>query len=316
MEKQWVLGIDGGGTKTDAILVATDGSFGAAESAGPSNLNTVGVERAARIVLELTQKCCLKVACGPEHLFAVGIGLAGAGRTADRVEFNRSLLEFGREQDFPLSVVVVETDWRIALEAAFPTGPGIVLIAGSGSIACARGDNGRLYRAGGWGRILGDEGSGFVLGRDALNAALRAYEGRGDQTILLEYALQHFVVSSVDELMGKIYREHVDVVSLLAGFAPKVLYAEAQRDTVAHNILMRGANELADIIRGLVMQIRPNRKLPVAMMGGLLDNENVYSNMGKETILRMLPQVVIQKPKFPPAYGAAILAFQPFTFPP
>ena len=311
MESKWVLGIDGGGTKTDAILVSTDGTVAAEESAGASNVSTVGVERAAEITFELLQKCCQKVSCGPDDLYAVGVGLAGAGLNADRVDLHRYLIELGRQRGFPLSIIVVETDWRIALEAAFPASAGIVLIAGTGSIACAKGEEGKLFRVGGWGWAIGDEGSGHALGRDALNAALRAFDGRGDRTLLLDYAFGHFAASSVDELISRVYREGMEI----ALFAPKLFEAEGRRDQVSHSILFRGAHELTELVRALTLLMRPKRRLPLALLGGLLDNQNVYANMVKEKILSTLPQIIIQKPKFPPAFGAAIMAFQPFRFP-
>lgn len=311
IRQQWVLGIDGGGTKTTAILVASDGTLGAGESAGPSNLYTVGVQHVAKLVIELARKCCQKVQCAPEDLSAVGIGLAGAGSAADRAELHRYLVQDCQKEKFPVTTIVVETDWRIALEAAFASGPGIVLLAGTGSIACGKGEDGTLHRAGGWGKTLGDEGSGFAIGAEAVNAALRAHDGRSKQTILLELALQHFSVSSIEELIGKIYRERADV----ATFVPKVFQAASKKDDVAQGILTHGAGELVDLVRALITRIQPKRKFPVALMGGLLEKENIYSTMVKETLTSTMPQVVVQKPKFSAVYGAAILAFQPFTPP-
>lgn len=308
---KWVLGVDGGGTKTTAILVAEDGTFGAQETAGGTSLTTVGVEAAVKTVLELARKCCATVGCSAGELHAVGIGLAGAGRAADRDEFFRTLLEWGRKNDFQFSKLLVESDWRIALEGACPVSPGIVLIAGTGSIACARSEDGSFHRVGGLGRILDDGGSAFAMGRDGLQAALRAQEGRGDATLLRDYALQHFEVSSFDDLVGKVYHGGADVAS----FSSKVFVAASQRDPVAHAILFRGAGELVELVRTLIMKLQPKRRMPVAMMGGLLEKENVYSAMVKERLIATLPHILVQKPKFPPAYGAAILAFQPFTFP-
>ena len=308
---KWILGVDGGGTKTTAILVGEDGTFGAQESAGGASLTTVGIDAAAKIVFDLARKCCSVVSCSAEQLHAVGVGLAGAGRAVDRDELHRMLNEQGRRADFPFSKIVVEPDWRVALEGAYPVSPGVVLIAGTGSIGCARGEDKTLHRIGGWGRILDDAGSAYALGRDGLQAGLRAQEGLGDATILAEYALQHFDVASFDDLVGKVYRGAADVAS----FASKIFVAASQRDHIAHAILSRGAGALVEIVRALIMKIQPKRRIPVALMGGLLEKENVYSALVKERLVGTLPQVFVQKPKFPAAYGAAILAFQPFLFP-
>lgn len=308
---KWILGIDGGGTKTSAILVAQDGTLGVQESSSAMSLTTVGIEKAAEVAFDLVKRCCAKVSCGHEQLYAVGVGIAGGGRIEDRDEFHRVFLELSQKENFPFSKVIVEPDWRVALEGAYPTSPGIVLISGTGSIACARVEDGSLHRVGGWGRVLGDEGSAYMLGRDGLNAAIRAHEGRGDKTSLLQYALQHFEVSSIEELVRKVYRHNADIAS----FASKVLVAETQRDHVAHSILFRGAGEMVELVRTLIVKVQPKRRIPVALMGGLLDKENAYSKMVKERLLNNLPQILIQKPKFPADFGAAILAFQPFTFP-
>jgi N-acetylglucosamine kinase-like BadF-type ATPase len=307
--QKWVLGIDGGGTKTAAILVAEDGTFGAQQTVGPTSLTTVGVTQAAQIIFDLAMECCRKVSCTSEQLTAVGIGLAGAGRVEMRDEFQRVLERLSREKNFPFPRIVVDADWRVALEAAFPTSPGIVLIAGTGSVACMRAEDGSIHRVGGWGRIFGDEGSAYALGRDGLKAVLRAHDGRGEETLLLQLALEHFDVPKIGRLMDKIYRENADIAS----FASKVFLANNRHDHVAHQLLISGAGELAQLVRTLVTNIPPKRKMPVAFMGGLMSDDTVYAKLVREFLFITLPQLVMQRPKFPAAYGAAILAFQPFS---
>ena len=305
-----MLGIHGSSTRTDAVLVTMDGTLVTEEHAGSSALHVTGFEKAAQLVLGLAAKCCEKVSCRPADLYAVSIGIAGADRAVDRTEFQNHLLQLSRRERFPLNSLTVETDVRISLEAAFASGPGIILIGGTGSAACAKGEDGKIYRVGGWGKTLGDEGGAYALSRDALNAALRAHDGRGARTLLLKYALEHFRVAAVEDFAVKVYRSEADIAS----FLPMLLHAKTEGDHIAHGILFRGAGELADMVRVLTMQIQPRRKVPVSLLGELLDNENVYSNMVKEKILYSLPQVVVQKPKFPPPFGAVILALHPFEF--
>lgn len=307
----WVLGVDGGGTKTTAILVGEDGTFGAQETAAGSSLTTLAIEAATKIVLDLAKKCCTAAGGAAADIHAVGIGLAGAGRAPERDEFHRTMVESATKNGFSFSNLIVESDWRVALEGAFPVSPGIVLIAGTGSIACVRSEDRSLHRIGGWGRILDDGGSAYALGRDGLQAVLRAQEGRGEATILSEYALQHFSVTSLDDLVRKVYGGQADVAS----FASKVSVAATQRDAAASAIISRGAGELVDLVGTLMKKLQPKRRMPVAMMGGLLDQENLYSTMVKERLTAALPGILVQKPKFPPAYGAAILALQPFMSP-
>ncbi len=305
-KKKYVLGVDGGGTQTTAILVGLDGAVVAEEKSVSTNIQIVGVEKATKTIIKLIFACCKKTGCDINSIKSIVLGLAGAGRLSDK----KILLEGLKKSQILLPAVTVENDARIALEAAFASSYGIVLIAGTGSIALSKDEAGKIFRLGGWGRILGDEGSGYTIGLKALNAAIRSYEGRADKTTLLNLALEHFGCKSLDDIISKIYTGSADVAS----FASKVIKASTEFDHVAHNILFSQANELADLVRALISQMHPKRKMPVALMGGLLETENVYSKMVKERISRSLPQIIIQKPKFPAAFGAAIIGLKAFEF--
>jgi N-acetylglucosamine kinase-like BadF-type ATPase len=137
---------------------------------------------------------------------------------------------------------------------------------------------------------------------------MRQFDGRGDKTILTQKAFEHFTVASADELITKIYQDHADVAS----FAPKVFEAVVERDRIAHLLIVKNATELSDLVRVLTMKVRPKKMLAVALMGGLLESENVFSKLVKEKIHHSLPHVVVQKPKFSAAFGAAILALNAF----
>lgn len=306
--KRYVLGIDGGGTKTHAILVGLDGTVISEAKGGPTNLQTVGTQQAAKILFELIKDCCTKGECPPEALQNIVMGIAGAGRALDKSDLVDALFALGKKKKISLKQIIVESDARIALEAAFAGGPGIVVIAGTGSIALYRTEDGKILRAGGWGKILGDEGGGYTIARDALNLVMRQHDGRSEKTVLTKKAIEFFAVSSVDELIPTIYLDHAD----LASFAPWVFEALSERDRVAHGIVLKNANELVELVRVLTVKVRPKKKLPVALMGGLLENENVYSKMVREKIIDSLPHVVVQKPKFPAAFGAAIIGLHAF----
>jgi len=307
--KRCVIGIDGGGTKTHAIIVGIDGAVLAESTAGPSNIQSVGLKSAASTLFDLIDDVCRKAQCTPEGLQQVVLGLAGAGRASDRTELTSLILSIALKKKFSLKSLLIETDARVALEAAFAGAPGVVVIAGTGSIALYRTEEGSLLRAGGWGTLLGDEGSGYSIGRDALNAVMRQFDGRGEKTELTKKALGHFNVASVEELIPKIYHEHADIAS----FAPKVFEAvSSERDRVAHMVLVKNSTELVELVRVLTMKVRPKKKLPVALMGGLLESENVYSKMVKERVSHSLPQILIQKPKFPAALGATIIGLNAF----
>jgi len=307
-QQRCVIGIDGGGTKTHAILVGLDGGVLAESFGGPTNLQTVNIKIASSTIFDLITETCAKAQCTSDDLQNIVLGLAGAGRPADRAELSSSLLGLSLKKKFPLKNVTIETDARIALEAAFAGGPGIVLIAGTGSIALYRSEDGKLLRAGGWGYLLGDEGSGYAIAKDALNFVMRQVDGRSEKTLLATKALEFFGVSQIDEIIAKVYHERAD----LAAFAQKVFDAVAERDRVAHMVIVKNSTELIELVRVLTMKLRPRKKLPVALMGGLLESENVYSKMVRERIIHSLPNVVVQNPKFPAAFGATIIGLNAF----
>lgn len=306
--KRYVVGIDGGGSRTRAILVGLDGTVFAEREGGATNLQRVSPDEAAKVMFHLITQCCEKDRVQSEALQNIVIGAAGAGRPNDRSALVDSLSSLGLKHKFPLKNITVETDARIALEAAFAGGPGIVLIGGTGSIALYRTEDGKILRAGGWGRILGDEGSGFALAKDALNAVMRHHDGRGEKTVLTEKALKFFGVPTPEELIPKIYIDKMEI----SGFAPQVVQAAMERDRIAHAILIDNAKEMADLVRHLVMKVMPRRKLAVSLMGGLLEEEHAYSKLVKEKVSSALPQVLVLKPKFPASFGAAIIGLNAF----
>lgn len=285
-----------------------DGSVAAESCGGPTNLQREGIHRASLTIFELFLDCCKKAQCTSDNVQNIVLGISGAGRASDRTELIDNLVALGVKRKFPLKRVQAETDVRIALEAAFAGGPGIVLISGTGSVALYRTDDNQFLRAGGWGYIFGDEGSGYAIGRDGLNAVFRQHDGRTEKTILTGKALEHYGEVGIDGLITKIYVEHADIAS----FAPKVFDAAVERDRVAHGILLKNSTDLVELVRVLVMQVRPKKKLPVALMGGLLVSENVYSKTVREKIIHALPHVVVQKPKFAAAFGAAIMGISVF----
>jgi len=306
--RRFVVGLDGGGTKTIALLVALDGTVISEAIGGPANLLTSGLSQTTKTIFGLVRECCKKADASADSIQAVVVGIAGAGRAADRAELIDKIFAMGIDKEFPIKNITVETDAKIALEAAFAGGPGIVVISGTGSIALYRTEDQQLFRTGGWGRLLGDEGSGYSLARDAINAVMRQYDGRGDKTILTQKALEYFTTTSVEEIIQRIYYQSITIEA----FAPKVLEAVAERDHVAYKVMADNVSQLVDHVRVLVMKSPPKRKLPVCLMGGLVESENPYSKLLRDRIRGALPQVVIQKAKFPAAYGAVIIGLNAF----
>jgi N-acetylglucosamine kinase-like BadF-type ATPase len=298
------LGVDGGGTRSTGLIADLSGNILSRREAGATNPNVVGFDQSARTIVDLISGCCEEIHCSPDELRSIVLGLAGARvhefRERIRDQVNAHFREKG-SRPLPLSV---ETDARIALEGAFDGGPGVVLIAGTGSIVIGKSERGDILSVGGWGRILGDEGSGFAIGRDGVRAISAYHDGRGGKTTLLELVATHHGWRNREDIIRSVYQEGFDLASL----APLVMEAAANHDLPCQRILQNSAASLVDQLRGVVMQMGVLRKVCVVMIGGLVGQETVFSNVLQLKIMKALPQVEVRKAIHPPARGAVRMA--------
>jgi N-acetylglucosamine kinase-like BadF-type ATPase len=256
----YVIGIDGGGTKTLALLAGLDGHVIARSASGPSNYNAVGFESACA-ALESAIRMVRQN--HPGAVSALCLGLAGAGRPDDIEQFQRWAI--GK---FPGTAVKIVNDAEILLAAGSPTGAAIALICGTGSIVYGRTIHGELIRAGGWGYLFGDEGSGYSIGVAALRAVLQAYDGRGASTLLAELILQRRCVSSPPELVRNIYGADAPRMEI-ASLADLVEQAAGQGDKVASAILDEAALELARTVAVVYPQLGAPTP-PLVLTGGTI----------------------------------------------
>jgi len=309
-KKQFVIGIDGGATKTAASLADVNGNVLTEDTAGPSNFQIIGTQRASEVVVSLIEKCCDEVGCTPDEIQMTVAGLTGAGREGDRGRMKSAILEEARRRRSAISKVVVESDGRIALEGAFKGRPGIILIAGTGSFALAKDHKGGIHRAGGWGRILGDEGSGYVIGRDGLNAVTKHLDGRAKATLITKLLAERFGLTDQEAIITAVYGENFDIAQV----APLVIEAADKKDIEAARILNKATFELSEHVRVLVSKIeqssRVRAKIPLSFIGSTITTESVYRRILEHKITYSLPQVTIVAPQSPPAYGAVLLAIQ------
>jgi len=266
-------------------------------------MQVVGAQKAAETILNLVKDCCTKQGCKSSEIGVIVLGLAGAGRESDRTELLNQLQSAASAQSVTLNKIIIETDARIAIEAAFAGSSGIVVIAGTGSIGLYRTDDQQFLRAGGWGRILGDEGSGYAIARDALAAVLLEYDGRGPQTSLSAKALDYFQVPTPEELITKIYSDKIDIQV----FTSRVFRAADEGDAVAKEILEKNANALVNIVQTLIAKGKERKRYPVVLMGGVLEKENPYSKLVKEKMTQAVPNILLMKSKFPTVFGAALM---------
>ncbi|HYT93056.1 MAG TPA: N-acetylmuramic acid 6-phosphate etherase, partial [Gemmataceae bacterium] len=258
------LGIDGGGTQTVALLTDADGTVLGRGEAGPSNLHAVGVGPALR-ALETAAAAAFATAKLPvQPVTAACLGLAGADRP-----WERSLLHDWAQRVHLCEHLELTSDGALLLAAGTPDNWGLALVAGTGSIAVGRAADGRTARAGGWGYLLGDEGSGYRIALAALQAIAQATDGRGPPTALVGAFLSHLRLDAPQALIATVYRSDFDR-SRLASLAPLVFAAAEAGDVVARQIVADAAEQLAEAGAAVVRQLGWQHAVPLALAGGCL----------------------------------------------
>jgi N-acetylglucosamine kinase-like BadF-type ATPase len=298
-----LLGADGGGTKTLGILSSGDGRELAQCQVGPSNPNVVGVETAAAHLADLLSSCCERAGRPPAEVGAAVFGLAGAGNSAVQERLSEALTKVLQDRRLPVPKFRFETDARIALEGAFRGGPGIIVIAGTGSAVLGKLPDGAVRLVGGWGRTIGDEGSGYYVGLEAVRAVARTIDGR-DAPGSLQRVLAESGLTSRERLVNAVYQEGFPLPSL----APSVMKAAEAGDGAALAIFRRGAALLAEQVAVLLPACARLPRIGVVFVGGLIDHESVYAGILREAILALSPAVEVHAPQDGPATGAVLLA--------
>ena len=311
MKPACVIGFDGGGTKTSAILADRKGTVLAEAAGGPSNFQIIGIEKASEVLFSLLLECCQKAGRSSSEVSAAVVGLTGAGRPADQQRIREAFSEHARKQGVMPDSIAVESDARIALEGAFRGLAGIILIAGTGSIAYGKTQEGDVFRVGGWGRIVGDEGGGYAIGREALNLVAKYLDGRGKETMLTKLLADHFGLKDQEAIVNAVYRNNFDVPSI----APLVLEAAGRHDTESERILNRAAFELTEHIRTLTFKLEgatraPRKKIPLSFIGSLLAEETLLARIVKHKVEFSIPQITVVKAQASPAFGAVLMALR------
>jgi N-acetylglucosamine kinase-like BadF-type ATPase len=309
-----VLGIDGGGTKTACAVSRLDGTLLGLGYAGASNPLRVagGFAGAARAVAEAIEAAMadagLAGECGPKaHVRAVFMALGGISN-----DDAARRMETAAREVIGAHNVYADNDAVAALAAAVGESYGVIIIAGTGSIALACDRMGRRARSGGWGYRIGDEGSGQWLGRLGLDAVARAHDGRGPATALTARALRHFGIVSPDDLRTVLYRQPIDAHDI-AGFSPEVMAAAGEGDGPALAIVRSAACELVATAIAAARQLglgSDGTVFPVAPAGGVFSAGEIILGPFREELAACAPAASLVLPEFPPVVGAVMLALE------
>jgi N-acetylglucosamine kinase-like BadF-type ATPase len=300
--RQLVLGVDGGGTKTRAIITDARQRVLGEGTAGPSNPLRVGIGNAASAVREAIDNACLEARVPREDIVAAEIGLAGVRRGDLRMRMREALSGLG------IDSIEVVTDADIALFGATEGEPGLVIIAGTGSVCCGVNAHGKHLCAGGWGPLAGDEGSGSWIARRALQAMARSCDGRGTETSLGEAACSYFNVATTDDLLIAIYAPGM-TNDRIAGFGKHVIEAARNGDAVAHEIVRDAGRELGIAANAVIRKLRMGReRFQVAYVGGVFAAGDLILDSLRAEVARAAPKAYLAPPHLSPAIAATRMA--------
>lgn len=327
-----VVGVDGGASKTEAVVLDEAGRELGRGRGGAANLHAVGIEAASRHVAEAIDAAFAAAATAlaadgrraqgalrrADLAFAC-LALAGTERGRDRAQWQAALAELSLPRD-ALLIHDAEAAWA----AAFGGDPGVVLISGTGSVAYGRREDGASARAGGWGADWGDEGSGYVIAREGLRAAFRAHDGRGPATSLLRLLPEALGVDGIENAPQGAQIDRARIAAL----ASVVGRAADQGDAVAHEIITEAGHELALAVRAVALKLWPER-CEAALVGGDRDDqppgENVIPVAGRggaftgipalarafaAELNRIAPSTRLVPARHDAATGAAMLALR------
>lgn len=298
------IGMDAGGTKTEVVARRSDGRTLTLFGEG-ANIQRIGAAESARRLAELIAD--IRDELGESRIAGICAGLAGAGRTEDRQQLLRALSPLIRSSlkkvaaSDPVPVRVVH-DGVIALEAGFPGRSGIVVISGTGSIVYGRKNDGTVERVGGWGYLLGDEGSGHAIGLQGVRAVLAALEG-GPATRLEELVRNAFGIHAPSDAIRMVYAEGWTVQQA----APLVIEAASQGDHQSLDILTTQADLLAEQVGRLADRLAPDVDHRIGLLGGLA-NSALYTSILSEALGKVLPGWEVFPVKDRPVIGALRLA--------
>jgi glucosamine kinase len=293
-----IVGVDGGGTKTRALLADERGEQLAEVVGAGSAVRPNDAERSAGIVAGLVRDLLEKAAQPRARPRVLYVGVAGVGREPERQALWDSLstLQIAEE-------IVVETDLAVALTDAFVDGPGVLLIAGTGSSAFGRGPTGASARCGGWGPVIGDEGGGAWIGRRALSVVAAASDGREPETALTGAILTAAEVGEAAELIRWAASA---APGTLATLAPVVITVADGGDLRANAIVSMAVEELALHVRSLARQLFTDERasVPVALTGGLLKKGSSLRKRLEHRLKSAVPGAHIHSEEIDAARGA------------
>ncbi|MBO3763305.1 MAG: BadF/BadG/BcrA/BcrD ATPase family protein [Thermoproteota archaeon] len=305
MEEEYVVGFDGGATKTEAIIAKSDGTLVSSGVSGPSNYHVVGIDGAKEAIFSSFEIARKKANISLKKVKVAVAGLAGLDCSYDDRLLNSSIPQIGIAETFR-----VVHDSLIALYGATSGRIGVIVIAGTGSVSAGTDGKGNKVRVGGWGSIIGDEGSAYFIGVTALKQAMKAFDGRAKETKLIEELKKALSITETDEIIRKVYSEKMSVTEI-ASLAPIVTKLAKEGDEVSAEIVRNAAEELAILAKTVITRLKiQNEIFPIATVGGVFKAGDIILKPFSDSIQKLAPNAKVEKPKFGPGVGSVLIALE------
>lgn len=290
---EFIAGLDGGGTKTTLLYKYKNSNLISEKTFGPFNLNGIGKEAFTYLIKEIASFLDERGEC-----VALCIGASGSSNKK-MDEIIDSVFSSSKIQNWK-----VVGDNEIALEGAFDGKAGIIVICGTGSICFAKCGDSTLLYSGGWGHLLGDEGSGYALARDALKAVTALIDGYGKETVLFKLLKDELAIFDRSSIISFVYSSDKKRIATISHLVEK---AGRMGDEIALEIILDNAYRLALTVNS-VSQKQPKGEKRVALCGGIISNDTLLRKYLIEEIVKLDKDVEIVEPLFTPEYGALRLA--------
>ena len=294
----YYMGIDGGGSNLRVVVTDSDLQVVARACRLTANPSSIGRLKSVLMIQSAMREALTEADLQPAQITAAAVGVAGASVVHSRdwlIETVRDVL--------PTGCIVPSSDHEIALVGAHGKREGVLLLAGTGSVAFGISPQGQQVQVGGWGYLIGDEGSAYWIGREALQSATQAADGRGPETALSSAIIRILNLTTTTDLIGWLYQKQANRVRDVALLAPLVIETADNGDPVAQQIIERAAEELTRLCRAVIERLQ-FVDAAIAFTGGLIENPNRLSNK----LLDNLGLTAFPKAAYSPVIGAALLA--------
>jgi N-acetylglucosamine kinase-like BadF-type ATPase len=301
IEKKYVIGVDGGGTKTMAALADSEGKISKLVKTGPSNLRNVGIGKAILNIRE-----AIKRVKKGKKIGSIFIGLAAI---EEEFKFKKEKIkrEIRKEIKFR-GKLEIGSDQIVAFRSGTDEKNGIVLIAGTGAV-CHGWKNGKEAKTGGWG-WLDDEGSGFWVGQRGFQAIFKELDGRGEKTLITKLVFKNWRLKKKEDFLKKVYgKDSIRQVSLISRIVDE---AAKRGDRIARKIMEEAGKELVFSTKKVIEKLNfKNEEFPIVLIGRVFESEIVLKIVKKE-IKKIVPkaQFLIPQIKIEPVIGAVKLAIE------